>query len=172
MRTPGDWILTAVWAGLFIVSLPMIDRMMRHFLCSTQWAGQQDFTPERLRLFSFASGKRTLAVLLALVVLVFALEMLMINWLNNRSQQTPIRERQLARQQQPVATLQSNTVSNSNLVQNANAQLSKTVVLTGATNQLLKATNNLRVVQVHNDTTLFPGETLVALSQLPDGGDR
>jgi len=45
----------------------------------------------------------------------------------------------------------------------------KTVVLTGATNELLNASNNLRVVRVRTDSTLIPGETLVALSTLPDG---
>lgn len=45
----------------------------------------------------------------------------------------------------------------------------KTVALTGATNELLNATNNLRVVRVRTDSTLVPGETLVALSTLPDG---
>jgi serine/threonine protein kinase len=51
----GDWIVTAVWAGLFIVSLPMIDRMMRHFFCSTDWARKQGITPGKLRLFSFSA---------------------------------------------------------------------------------------------------------------------
>jgi serine/threonine protein kinase len=50
-----------------------------------------------------------------------------------------------------------------------NAQPGKTVMLTGATNELLNATNNLRVVRVRTDSTLIPGETLVALSTLPDG---
>jgi hypothetical protein len=49
------------------------------------------------------------------------------------------------------------------------AEPAKTVVLIGATNELLNATNNLRFVRVHTDSTLFPGESLVALSTLPDG---
>ncbi len=48
-------------------------------------------------------------------------------------------------------------------------QPAKTVLLIGATNELLNAANNLRLVRVHTDTTLFPGETLVALTTLPDG---
>jgi hypothetical protein len=50
-----------------------------------------------------------------------------------------------------------------------NPRPGKTVMLTGATNELLNATNNLRVVRVHTDSTLFPGETLVGLTKLTDG---
>jgi tRNA A-37 threonylcarbamoyl transferase component Bud32 len=53
--------------------------------------------------------------------------------------------------------------------QHSMAQPGKTVVLTGATNELLNATNNLRFVRVHSDSTLLPGETLVGLTTLPDG---
>ena len=49
------------------------------------------------------------------------------------------------------------------------AQPGKTVVLTGATNELVNATNNLRYVRVRTDSTLFPGETLTGMSQLLDG---
>ncbi len=49
------------------------------------------------------------------------------------------------------------------------AQPGKTVVLTGATNELLNAATDLRLVRVHTDSTLFPGETLVAMTQLLDG---
>ena len=51
-------------------------------------------------------------------------------------------------------------------------QPAKTVLLIGATNELLNATSNLRLVRVHTDSTLFPGETLVALTTLPERPDR
>jgi serine/threonine protein kinase len=151
VSNPGDWILTAVWAGLFIVSLPMIDRMMRHFLCSTEWARRQGFKPERLRLFSFASGKITLAVLAVLVVLVLALETLetfMIHWPDYRSQQPAVRERQqtgAARSTAPTP-----------------AQPGKTLVLRNATN----AAQN---ILLETASALLAGETLVTLTELPDG---
>jgi uncharacterized protein (TIGR03067 family) len=52
----GKWIVAAVWAILFIVSVPMLQRMVRHFLCSTTWAREHGLAPERLRLFSFSRG--------------------------------------------------------------------------------------------------------------------
>ncbi len=50
----GKWIVASVWMVLFTVSLPMLQRMVRHFLCSTAWAREHGFAPERLRLFSFS----------------------------------------------------------------------------------------------------------------------
>ncbi len=47
------WIITAVWVGLYLVSLPMICSMLRQFLCSTIWARKQGITVDKLRLFSF-----------------------------------------------------------------------------------------------------------------------
>jgi predicted Ser/Thr protein kinase len=70
---PGGWLVTAVWAGLFIASLPLIDRMMRHFFCSTDWARKQGITPDKLRLFSFSatpSGARGSALLVLVVLLL------------------------------------------------------------------------------------------------------
>ena len=52
-RSPGRWIVAAVWVILFAVSIPMLHRMLRHFLCSTTWARDRGFAPERLKLFSF-----------------------------------------------------------------------------------------------------------------------
>ena len=74
----GGWIVSAVWAGLFIVSLPMIDRMMRHFFCSTDWARKQGITPGKLRLFSFSAppSEARGPALLVLVVLLLTLLML------------------------------------------------------------------------------------------------
>ena len=58
MRDMGSdgWIVTAAWAGLFVVSLPAIYRMMRQFFCSTTWARERGFAPAQLRLFSFGRG--------------------------------------------------------------------------------------------------------------------
>jgi len=50
---PGSWIVAGVWGVLFAVSIPMLQRMGRHFLCSTVWAREQGLLPERLNLFSF-----------------------------------------------------------------------------------------------------------------------
>jgi serine/threonine protein kinase len=50
------------------------------------------------------------------------------------------------------------------------AQLAeKTVVLTDATNELLNASNNLRIVRVRTDSTLIPGECLLGMTQMLDG---
>jgi serine/threonine protein kinase len=49
------------------------------------------------------------------------------------------------------------------------AQKAKTIVLTGVTNELLNATNDLRLVRVYTDSTLVPGETLVGMTQMLDG---
>jgi serine/threonine protein kinase len=48
-------------------------------------------------------------------------------------------------------------------------QPGKTVVLTGATNELLNATDGSRYVRVHSDSTLVPGETIVGMTQMLDG---
>ncbi|MCX6925685.1 MAG: hypothetical protein NT154_21110 [Verrucomicrobia bacterium] len=45
----------------------------------------------------------------------------------------------------------------------------KSVVLTGATNELINAATDLRVARMHTDSTLLPGEMLVAMTTLPDG---
>lgn len=52
----GKWIVASVWALLFAVSIPMLQRMLRHFLCSTAWSRERGFAPEQLRLFSFSRG--------------------------------------------------------------------------------------------------------------------
>ena len=52
----GKWIVALVWMILFAVSIPMLQRMVRHFLCSTAWARERGFAPEHLRLFSFSGG--------------------------------------------------------------------------------------------------------------------
>jgi hypothetical protein len=38
---------------LHILYIPLWLKKQREFLCSTAWARQNDFTPERLRLFHF-----------------------------------------------------------------------------------------------------------------------
>ncbi len=50
----GKWIVALIWVILFVVSIQMGHRMMRYFLCSTMWAKEHGFVPERLRLFSFS----------------------------------------------------------------------------------------------------------------------
>ncbi|MEI8288683.1 MAG: ATP-dependent metallopeptidase FtsH/Yme1/Tma family protein [Verrucomicrobiota bacterium] len=50
---PSCWIIAVPWATLFLVSIPMIQRMLRHFLCSTAWARAQGYSPDKLALFSF-----------------------------------------------------------------------------------------------------------------------
>jgi uncharacterized protein (TIGR03067 family) len=52
----GKWLVASVWVILFIVSVPMLQRMVRHFLCSTAWAREHGLAPERLQLFSFSRG--------------------------------------------------------------------------------------------------------------------
>jgi hypothetical protein len=54
--SPGNWVVASIWGILFGVSIPMIHRMARHFLCSTAWAKEHGFTPEMLRLFSLRRG--------------------------------------------------------------------------------------------------------------------
>jgi hypothetical protein len=54
----GKWIVASVWVILFAVSIPMLQRMVRHFLCSTTWVRERGFAPGQLRLFSF--GRRNL----------------------------------------------------------------------------------------------------------------
>ena len=49
----GKWIVASVWVILLAVSIPMLQRMVRHFLCSTTWARERGFAPGQLRLFSF-----------------------------------------------------------------------------------------------------------------------
>ena len=49
-------------------------------------------------------------------------------------------------------------------------QQGKTLILAGATNELIGGAKPFRIVRVHTDSTLFPGETLLAIMRLPDGG--
>ena len=70
--------MSAVWAGFFVASLPMIARMMRHFFCSTEWARKQGISSDKLRLFSFRwkPSEARAPGLLVLVILLLALLML------------------------------------------------------------------------------------------------
>ncbi len=169
MRTPGDWILTAVWVGLFIVSLPLIDRMVRHFLCSAEWARRQGFTTARLRLFSFASGKvasdpdtvwlqpeppggirsrrpkMVVGVGLGLaLVFVFGLALLAL----------------YAGKHRGGSGLDSAA---------SGGVFTKTVVLTRATNTWVGDSKETQNVEAWTDTTLEPGEALLAMVKRPDG---
>jgi hypothetical protein len=55
---PGRWIVAAIWATLFVISIPRIQQIMRHFLCSTDWARKQGYRSDQLKLFAF--NRRTL----------------------------------------------------------------------------------------------------------------
>jgi uncharacterized protein (TIGR03067 family) len=70
----GKWIVASVWVLLFAVSIPMLQRMLRHFLCSTAWAREQGFAPEQFRLFSFSRRNlwKVCAVLAVGLALIFA----------------------------------------------------------------------------------------------------
>ena len=78
MRDSGDWLVSAVWAGLFVASLPMIARMLRHFFSSTDWARKQGISSDKLGLFSFRATPNEARgpALLVFVVLLLALVML------------------------------------------------------------------------------------------------
>jgi hypothetical protein len=52
-RHPTLIAVAAVLIVIHIVCIPIWQRMQRHFLCSTLWAREQGYTPERLRMFSF-----------------------------------------------------------------------------------------------------------------------
>ncbi len=69
---PGRWIVASVWVILFAVSIPMLHRMVRYFLCSTTWARERGFAPDHLKLFSF--NRRNLWKMCAVLAigLVFA----------------------------------------------------------------------------------------------------
>ncbi len=47
-------IIAAVLIVIHIACLPLWFRRQRRYFCSTSWAREQGFTPERLRLFSFS----------------------------------------------------------------------------------------------------------------------
>ena len=81
--SPGNWIVASVFGILFVVSLPMLHRMMRQFLCSTGWARERGFTPEQLRLFSFCRGNlwKGIGVLAVGLLLIFAQHKAMISYL-------------------------------------------------------------------------------------------
>ena len=93
----GKWIVALVWVVLFAVSIPMLQRMVRHFLCSTTWAKERGFAPEHLRLFSFGHGNlwKMCAVLAVGLVLVLAQPQAITSYLGlGRSPQpSPIEER-------------------------------------------------------------------------------
>ena len=69
----GKWIVASVWATLFAVSIPMLQQLVRHFLCSTTWARAHGFAPERLRLFCFSRGNVWKVGAVLAVGLVFVL---------------------------------------------------------------------------------------------------
>ncbi|MEI7937908.1 MAG: serine/threonine-protein kinase [Verrucomicrobiota bacterium] len=70
--SPGNWIVGTVLGIIFLVTLPMLSGIGRQFLCSTAWAKEQGFTPERLKLFSLRGNNlwKGLGILLVLLSLV------------------------------------------------------------------------------------------------------
>jgi hypothetical protein len=71
--TPGNWIVASVFGIIFVVTLPMLSRIGRQFLCSTSWAKEQAFMPERLNLFSLRGNNlwKAIAVLAVGLLLIF-----------------------------------------------------------------------------------------------------
>ena len=70
----GKWIVTVVWIVLFVVSIRMFQRFIRHFLTSTTWAREQGIKPEQLRLFAFnwSNLLKAAAVLGAGLIIIFS----------------------------------------------------------------------------------------------------
>jgi len=52
--SPGNWILPLLIIMIFIVSFPPMIRMQKRFLCSTAWAKKQNYTADKIKLFSFS----------------------------------------------------------------------------------------------------------------------
>ena len=51
--SPVLMVIAAILIAIHAVGVPMWQKMQKAFLCSTEWAREQGFTPERLRLFAF-----------------------------------------------------------------------------------------------------------------------
>jgi hypothetical protein len=49
--------IAAAMVTVHLAWLPLWQRRQRRFLCSTAWARERGFTPGRLRLFSFRTGR-------------------------------------------------------------------------------------------------------------------
>lgn len=46
-------VIAAVLVTVHIICVPIWQKKQKRFLCSTAWAKEQGFTPERIRLFAF-----------------------------------------------------------------------------------------------------------------------
>jgi len=57
---PAIIAIAAVLLVIHIVCSPNWRRKQREFLCSTSWAREQGYTPERLRMFTFRAWRRGL----------------------------------------------------------------------------------------------------------------
>ncbi|HEY9508226.1 MAG TPA: serine/threonine-protein kinase, partial [Verrucomicrobiae bacterium] len=64
---PGGWIVAGIFAAIFLITLPMLSRIVRQFLCSTAWSKEQGFTPDGLRLFSWG-GKNLWKAVVVLII--------------------------------------------------------------------------------------------------------
>jgi len=87
----GKWIVASVWAILAVVTIPMLQRLMRHFLCSTTWAKERGFAPGQLRLFSFSRGnlQKVCALLAVGLGLILAQHKAITNYLGLGSSPQP-----------------------------------------------------------------------------------
>jgi hypothetical protein len=55
-------MLGAALVALHLACIPVFQRRMQQFLCSTAWAKPRGFAPETLRMFSLRSGKPSIPI--------------------------------------------------------------------------------------------------------------
>ena len=69
----GNWISALVLGALFIVSVVLLQQLMRQVMCSSAWARQRGYKPEQFRMFSFRGNNlwKGLGVLLMGLLLIF-----------------------------------------------------------------------------------------------------
>jgi len=46
-------VIASILVTVHIVCIPIWQKCQKRFLCSTAWAREQGFTPERIRMFAF-----------------------------------------------------------------------------------------------------------------------
>ena len=150
--SPGNWIVGTVLGIIFFVTLPMLSSIGRQFLCSTAWAKEQGFEPEHLKLYSLRGNNlwKGLAILLVLLSLALVQHEAITRYLglSALTKPNPAPERQQAGAAMSRALTQT--------------QPGKTLVLQSAKNDGQR-------VSLTTMSALLPGETLVALTRLPNG---
>jgi len=92
--SPGNWIIASVFAIIFVVTVPMLSRIQRQFLCSTSWAKGQGFAPEHLKLFSLRGENSWRALLYAgvAILLIFGQAMLFTHLSGTREMTASLKE--------------------------------------------------------------------------------